>query len=198
MLMINRESRASTSPHPMFYIVRRRGFHPSSFAGDECDPAFSLFLPNHRKVLSMLRFVIATSVLMSALQARGSAAQKTFVGTIGDRFFEETVRDEDLRGAPAWLEVAVNPPLSARAAIKAATAIKNSLVKDSGRFTWTLTSLSLRTLTSPPTSRSWYWVAHFYAVPNLRPGEGLGGGLDDLYIVVLMNGTALKPIIKNE
>jgi hypothetical protein len=123
-----------------------------------------------------------------------SAAGLGFDRSVGSYAFSKqywvTIPREALDKSPSWNDDADNPPLSARKAIKLATQMKDSLVKDSKDFKWVLSTASLE----PVGDDKWFWLINFEA-------QFQGGLLDGhphfLRLVVLMDGTVIKPQVKN-
>jgi hypothetical protein len=103
--------------------------------------------------------------------------------------YKVTISEEALKKSPAWQSDAENPPLSARKAIKLANEMKDSLVQDSKGYKWELQSASLE----PADDDKWYWLinyeAHKPGLSNRRP--------DNLRVAVLMDGTVVKPEVKD-
>ena len=97
------------------------------------------------------------------------------------------VSGEDLEKSPSWKDDAENPPLSAKKAIKLATEMKDSLVKDSKNYKWTLTSARLE----PAGGGKWYWLIYYEA--QFPIGTGIP---DHLRLVVLMDGKVIKPEVR--
>jgi hypothetical protein len=64
-------------------------------------------------------------------------------------------------------------------------------VKDARGWKWEFQSLGLKQ--SPRSPLKWHWVAYYQEYPV----EGaLGGAPPDLFVVVLMDGTVVKPVVK--
>ena len=74
-------------------------------------------------------------------------------------------------------------------AIEAATKLKDSLVKNTKYFKWTLSSASLQ----PAVGSKWIWMVHFDAVYQ-GPSSGIAPYLE---IVVHMNGVAVQPQVRD-
>jgi hypothetical protein len=94
-----------------------------------------------------------------------------------------------LAKSPEWEDDAENPPLSAKSAIKFANEMKDSLVKDSNGYKWTLKSLSLM----PGETGKWYWLAEYTAGFH-QPSTGIHIP-HNLRLAVLMDGTVIKPLV---
>jgi hypothetical protein len=98
------------------------------------------------------------------------------------------VTDTTIERAPAWHPKDENPPVSARRALKLATELKDTLVKDSEDRRWKFQSASLqKTLRG----EHWYWLVTFWGVYHPSGGRPI-----ELQLVVLMDDTAVKPIVK--
>jgi alpha-L-arabinofuranosidase len=103
-----------------------------------------------------------------------------------------TLTDEALKNTPSWEQGAENPPVSARAALKLATAVKDRLVKDSRRVQWRREHcLHLEHKDVPTSGRKWYWRVRFEAWVDGQPTQGLPPTVE---AIVLMNGTTIKPV----
>jgi hypothetical protein len=98
-----------------------------------------------------------------------------------------SITSETLEKSPTWKEDDENPPLPARKAIRLANKMKDSLVKDSKDYKWKLQSASLQ----PSDAGKWYWLVHYDAEFQ---GAGSTGVPDHLRLVVLMDGTVVKPV----
>ncbi len=103
-----------------------------------------------------------------------------------------TIAYAALDKAPKWAEADENPPLSAKKALKAANDMKDSLMKDSEKPKWILRSLDLR----PAGDDRWYWTANYEEEP--LNGRRLAGQPPSLKLVVLMDGTAIKPEVTDD
>ncbi|WP_254507973.1 hypothetical protein [Anatilimnocola floriformis] len=103
-----------------------------------------------------------------------------------------TISAEDVERSPAWSDDAENPPISARKALQLALAMKNSLVKDQDNFKWQLKSAELTPTFDRP--GKWYWLVTYEAIFQ----GGSTGMPPHLRLVVLMDGTVIKPVIKDQ
>lgn len=99
-----------------------------------------------------------------------------------------SITSEALEKSPTWKEDDENPPLPARKAIRLANKMKDSLVKDSKDYKWKLQSASLH----PSGAGKWYWLVHYDAEYQ---GSGSTGVPSHLRLVVLMDGTIIKPVV---
>jgi hypothetical protein len=136
----------------------------------------------------MSRFLAAAvAVVFLASAAR---AEITLWSYAFAKKYTVTIIDEALKKSPAWENDAENPPLSAKKAIKLANEIKDSLVKDSKDFKWKLRSASLE----PAGEDKWYWLINYEA-----QFQGFSSGIPNhLRLVVLMDGTVVKPEVKDD
>ncbi len=123
---------------------------------------------------------LATNLGQADYHLTSIAVGKQYVVTITQRALDES---------PGWDDKAENPPLSAKKALKLATDMKNSLVKDSDKLKWQLESLSLK----PLPDGKWYWLANYEA----RNQGHIEGRPESLRLVVLMDGTAIQPEVMN-
>lgn len=104
--------------------------------------------------------------------------------------YNVSVTSDALEKSPTWKEDDENPPLPARKAIRLANEMKDSLVTDSKDFKWKLQNASLQ----PADAGKWYWLVHYDAEFQ----GGSTGRPDNLRLVVLMDGTVIKPVIKDQ
>jgi hypothetical protein len=139
----------------------------------------------------MTRFLAILGICVLS-GSRAAIAAEPLEGYDSTKSFTITVTDADLRNTPSWTG-ADNPPLSARKAIRLLTPVKESLVhNEKGFHPWRLSSLSLRQGDQVPDR--WYWVATYEAWVEYR-GGGATGGPYTLYLVVLMDGRVLHPVV---
>jgi hypothetical protein len=146
----------------------------------------------------MCRVLAAASVFL-ALSVRLSVAdEREFVGIDfhnkkSNKHYVVTVTDERLKSTPSWEKRPENPPLSARRALKLANDFKNTFVKDAPGWKWEFQSIGLKHNGPANAPQKWYWVAYYEEYPL----HGfLGGAPPYLFVVVLMDGTVLKPAVK--
>jgi hypothetical protein len=90
---------------------------------------------------------------------------------------------------PPWTVESSNPPLAARKAILLGKEVKKGLVNDTKKYRWQF--IAARLCRDTEVDR-WYWKISFEA--NVRPGQ-LPDYIQDLDIVVLMDGTAVRPTV---
>jgi hypothetical protein len=133
-----------------------------------------------------LFFVAAIAVALSAPVVR---AELTVFSYAFSKQYSVTVSSDALENSPSWKDDAENPPLSAKKAIKLATEMKDSLVKDSKDFKWSLESTSLR----PASGDKWYWLVSYEA---RFQGAGSTGVPHNLRLIVLMDGKVIKPEVR--
>jgi len=130
---------------------------------------------------------IATLAAISLFVGVGRAEMRLYSYAFSKQYVV-TISDDALQKSPAWAEEAENPPVSARKAIKLADGMKDSLVKDSKDFKWTLRSASLQ----PAGAGKWFWLVYYEA-----EFQGVSTGIPNyLRLVVLMDGTVIKPDVK--
>jgi hypothetical protein len=140
----------------------------------------------------MSRVLIAISVCALFPDCDRAEAGATFVGWTDGKRYTVIVTDDRLKKTASWDTKESNPPLSARDAMKHAVALEKTLLKESGNKTWELESLALTPNEQGSGVEKWYWVAHFSVRKELTASSGPP---PDIYIVVLMDGTVIKPII---
>ena len=97
------------------------------------------------------------------------------------------MREATLKSAK-WDPDNDNPPVSACAAMKLATAARRTVAPDSTDWKWVLHGISLVHDTDID---KWFWEAHFYA-------PGSGNNDDYLVVIVLMDGSVVKPVADSD
>jgi hypothetical protein len=139
-------------------------------------------------MISRLLLGSVCAILMASAP-RTTHAQTYYSYAFSKQYTVEITR-ENLKATPDWKENEEHPPLSARKAIVIATKLKDKLVKDSDDFTWKLQHASL----TPADDDKWYWLVHFDA-----EFQGVSTGIPNhLRLVVLMDGTAIEPTVRNQ
>jgi hypothetical protein len=126
--------------------------------------------------------------VLLTLSSRGIAAQTTdyiYSHTEDDELYA-AIRNETLANSPAWEGNAENPPISAKRAIQLASAIKESLVRDTEDWEWRLESAALKTH-----GDKWYWLIRYQA--HSKTGAAATRSDPHLVLPVLMDGSAIKP-----
>jgi hypothetical protein len=131
--------------------------------------------------------VVAVVAVFVAMPVR---ADTTYSSYAFSKQYIVSISRAALEKAPSWKDDADNPPLSAKKAIKLANEMKDSLVKDTEDFKWKLESAALK----PAGDGKWYWLVHYDAVFQSAPT----GQPNHLRLVVLMDGTVIKPVIKDD
>lgn len=123
-------------------------------------------------------------------------ADRAYESVADGKAFTTVVADQAVAKTPAWQPSEDNPPLSGREALKLATRMKDKLVRDEHGFRWELESLSI---IAPPSSKKvqgkFYWLTKYVNVPH-EAGAALGGIQEEILIVVLMDGTVLRPDVR--
>lgn len=141
-----------------------------------------------------LTFLTHWAVLLAAspilLSTFASAGELGFPGAAFGKSYNTEVSDGALAKSPAWRDADDNPPLSARKAIASAEAMVAKVVEPDKEWRRHLEGITL-------TQRGdrWFWRAQFIWLPK---GGGIAGLPPYLDIIVLMDGTALKPAILTE
>lgn len=147
-----------------------------------------------------MSIVQATAFIAFALLGQADSDEAEVAQLFGQAFGKKyivTVTDAAIQNTPDWDDDAENPPVSAKKAMKLATVMKDSLVKDSDKFKWEMRSLSLMEIKD-----KWLWVAHLQAMENgplsSEPVAASEGHKDPHYLslVVLMDGSVIKPVIE--
>jgi len=130
--------------------------------------------------------IFALAVASLVVPAR---ADTTFYRYAFSKQYIVSISREAMERTPSWKADAENPPVSARTAMKLANGMKDTLVKDSEDFKWTLKATSLQ----PAGNGKWYWLVHYDA-----EFPGSTGIPNHLRLVVLMDGTAIQPVVKDD
>ena len=125
--------------------------------------------------------VFAAAVLFQAADYDFKTTDQAFGKTFVSGFSMER-----LAATPIWDEADDNPPVSARAALMAAKAMRDSVAKAPEGFKWSRGSL---TLMRP--DEHCYWIVYFMAN---KEGDN---GRHRFTAIVLMDGTTVKPIVKS-
>jgi hypothetical protein len=133
--------------------------------------------------------VVLAVFVVNATDAGAMDGYETMAGYAFGKSYVITIRGEDLKKSPAWDQAAENPPLSARRALKLATEHQRALIPAPADWIWQLQYIGLR-----ETQGKWYWLAHFEA--SQREAFGIGPP-PDLYVAVLMDGTVVKPVVRD-
>lgn len=139
-------------------------------------------------MISRLLLALVCCILFAS--APRTTHAQTYSSYAFSKQYKVEITRENLNASPEWKENEENPPLSARKAIVIATKLKDKLVKDSVEFKWKLQRASL----TPAVNDKWYWLVHFDAEFQ----GGSSGIPNHLRLVVLMDGTAVEPIVKNQ
>jgi hypothetical protein len=132
-------------------------------------------------------------LVLGLVTARLFADEAQFFDSDPDKTLRVTLTTEDLERSPSWKTSADNPPLSAKKALQLATAKRLQIAKDRPDWKWELESLALKQ--ADDTTDKWFWLVHFECFPTKG---GIGGGLPDLRLVVLMDGRVIEPKVADE
>jgi hypothetical protein len=135
----------------------------------------------------VLKIAICALVLDGTLRA--DYADRGYHSYAFGKHYIVRVSPKDLKQSPSWKKDEENPPLSARKAIKLATKMKDSLVKDSKDFKWELQSAALE----PAGNDKWLWIVCYQAVFS---GASVSS-VPHLRLAVLMDGKVVKPEVKD-
>jgi hypothetical protein len=133
--------------------------------------------------------VLAATVLVLILQAPvDNDAGMSFKSYVNQRRWESVIRAADLEKSPRWVASADSPPLAPRAAVRAARHVLDAI------FTagegWDFSRMSLQQMMGIPDR--WVYLVDFGERPP--PPKGIGSFIGDtMTIVVLMDGTAIRP-----
>lgn len=133
----------------------------------------------------------AALLVLSLPCAEPAARVKLHSHALG-KCYSVTITEEALKNAPAWKEDAENPPVSPRSALKLATEVKDKVASDNKDWKWQFESASLKHLEGD----RWYWLVSFEARP--KGDVSIAGVAPNLRLVVLMDGTAIKPVVTDD
>jgi hypothetical protein len=137
----------------------------------------------------MLRRVSAVAVMLVLFGP--SFAPRNVDSAANEQVLYSRLTDADLNNTPSWDRNAENPPVSARAAIKLATAVKDSLVKDSPHSKWRFRCLHLEYKDLPAIGRKWYWRIRFEEWIDRELPTPIAPTVE---VIVLMSGTTRTTI----
>jgi hypothetical protein len=128
--------------------------------------------------------VVATALLAAYGYADISHASYGF----GKQYWV-TISRNALEKSPSWSEDSDNPPLAAKKAIKLANEMRDTLVNDTKDYKWIIRDVSL----VPDGDGKWYWLVNYEArFPFMASGVP-----PNLRLVVLMDGTVIRPEVKD-
>jgi hypothetical protein len=122
-------------------------------------------------------FCVAATADAAGIQLYSDAFGNCYVASVTGKDFDKT---------PDWSPDAENPPVSAKKAISLATKMKDSLAENGKNYKWVLDSAALHRWTG----NKWYWVATYEVQYD---GPRVGPNAAQIRIVVLMDGTAVRP-----
>ncbi len=136
--------------------------------------------------------ISAFAFLGAILLAAPVLAQDTAASYRSDhagKRYDFTVTHAQLQLTPDWAENAANPPLSPRKALALARLDLASFLPDAAR--WVHPKITLQEVGAP---RKWLYIIEFEGPlpPNIADGP-----VDRMRVLVLMNGIAIKPVIKS-
>lgn len=133
----------------------------------------------------MTRVTVALAVFAAVCVETDLAAQVlvSYVSYNNGKALESVITADAIDRTPAWDESTADPPLSARSAMKLADGMKDKLVHDAEDGRWERVATELRSATA----NHWYWLARY----ELQ--KAATGPVPDLIILVLMDGTVIKP-----
>jgi len=133
--------------------------------------------------------VMLASALMCFQQGdftlRSSAFGKTYVSAVSEA---------KLLDSPAWADDKPNPPVSARSAMNLARIVLDAAIELPEDCEWHQGSLHLMV---PPLSdqQRWIWLVYYYG--SKKTGVTPGTGSHKIALIVLMDGTVVKPKLES-
>ena len=138
----------------------------------------------------MKRRVILPLALTLALIPLCVRAQQTVLRTssrFGTNEYSCVVTQEGLEKVPKWPQTDEWPPLSPKKAIQAAKGVMRGLVEGVGVEDWSSEKITLRRAGSVG---NWVYVI---AMASVFPPSVVVGQAQSIEVVVLLDGTAIKP-----
>ena len=136
-------------------------------------------------------FLTASAIFGAMLLVTPSFAQDTAASYRSDhagKRYDFTVTHAQIQLTPDWPEDADNPPLSPRKALAKARLDLATFLSDAER--WTPPKITLAEVGAP---HKWIYIVEF---EGPLPPHVIDGAVDTMRVLVLMNGTAVKPTIK--
>jgi len=130
---------------------------------------------------------LAAMMLVTPAYAQDTAA--SYRSDHAGKRYEFTVTHAQLQLTPDWAEDADNPPLSPRKALAQARTDLRTFLSLSDAAKWTHPKITLTEVGSP---HKWMYIVEFEGPlpPNVSDGP-----VDQMRVLVLMDGTAIKPVI---
>jgi hypothetical protein len=146
----------------------------------------------------VLRSIVAVAVCAGLSSGLLASQPETYIGDALGKTYTVTITEQDFKKAPSWDRNAENPPVPAQKALKLAARVKNTLVNDSNRWKWRVDSITLKHYGLADDSTKWYWIVH-YEADYIFPSHAVGGtgGVHEMYVIVLMDGSVIKPMVTN-
>jgi hypothetical protein len=132
----------------------------------------------------MIRSFAFCVVISVAVTPTLEASGRVCFGNVGSEKYQTSLSLDATLRSSQWNSDDDNPPVSARKAIKLATAALKTVAHDTSDWRWSLDSISLE---HDSDQDKWFWEANFYA-------PGSGRSQDYLVIFVLMDGSVIKPV----
>ncbi len=142
--------------------------------------------------ISIGNLLTALAVWGTAVLAAPSFAQDTAASYRSDhagKRYDFTVTHAQIHLTPNWPENADNPPLSPREALAKARLDLVTFLPDA--MQWTHPKITLIEVSEP---HKWMYIVEF---EGPLPPHTIDGPVDTMRVLVLMNGTAIKPTIKS-
>jgi hypothetical protein len=121
---------------------------------------------------------------------RPTDTERTYCSSAFGKQYVVTITKMTWMKTPKWVQAEENPLLSARKAIKAASKMKDSLVKSSKEYRWYLDSCSL----VPAGDDRWYWTVKY---APLFQAFSSAGHRNSLTLIIAMDGTVITPEVSD-
>jgi hypothetical protein len=141
-----------------------------------------------------------TSLLAIALLALMQVRETDDMFCVTSRMFGKTYKScltgdvlrDTIRKSPAWDQETESPPVSPKKAIKLAEKMRKSVLKAPDDWEWHTMDLHLFLL-----GDDCVWHVTFQAMPIEREA-GLISPHEEITLIVLMDGTVIKPVVVDE
>ncbi len=134
--------------------------------------------------LSILVVLVAMLLVIPACAQDAAASYRS--DHAGKRY-DFTVTHAQLQRTPDWAEDADNPPLSPRTALARARVDLRTFLPDASQ--WRHPEITLKEVGAP---HKWMYIVEF---EGPLPPNVIDGPVDLMSVPVLMDGTAIKPVI---
>ena len=129
--------------------------------------------------------ILGAMILVTPAHAQDTAA--SYRSDHAGKRYDFTVTYAQIQLTPDWNEDADNPPLSPRKALARARTDLRTFLPDAAK--WTHPKITLSEVGAP---HKWMYIVEF---EGPLPPNMVDGPVDQMRVLVLMDGTAIKPVI---